>query len=645
MNQQLRIFISSPGDVQEERLRANLVIQKLARDYARFFRIEAYLWEHEPMLASGHFQDAIEPPSECDIVILIVYSRLGTPLPQRSAAREYKGIDGRNPVTGTEWEFEEALSANRSHGAPDLLAYRKIGDPGASLTDAAKRVEQQRQWDSLEDFWHRHFETGTLFLAGSAKFKTLDEFDQKLESDLAALIQRRIAQDGSLSTRGDEVVWLRGSPFRGLASYDFKDAPIFFGRDAQVRTSLTRLQAAASAGSAFLLVLGASGSGKSSVARAGILPALFAPKAIEGVAIWRRAIVRPGEGELDPVLGLAQALCMNDTANGVGLPELVSSSDHVAQFATHLAASADDPSYPFHQALERVIAQERTKRALLSHETARLVLLVDQMEELFTRKIDPARRDLFVRILAGLARSGCVWIVATMRNDLWHRAVEVPQLVNLVEASARFDLLPPNGAQIIEIIRRPAAAAGLTFESDSESGVGLDAVMAQSAAQEPGVLPLLSVMLESLYERDVARAAGDVKPRQQLRFETYRALGELKGAIAKRADDTLDAVEASDPEAAASLPNVLRALVTASGQGNAVTSRPARLDQFAQGSPEARLIAAMLSSNARLLVASTTESGAEVRLAHEALLENWPRAAIRSCVIVATLKRAADWKR
>src|ERR1700760_2558187 len=95
MPQRLRIFISSPGDVAEERLRANLVVQKLARDYARFFRIEPYLWEYEPMLASGHFQDAIEPPSECDIVVLVVYSRLGTSLPQRSGTRADKGRDRR----------------------------------------------------------------------------------------------------------------------------------------------------------------------------------------------------------------------------------------------------------------------------------------------------------------------------------------------------------------------------------------------------------------------------------------------------------------------------------------------------------------------------------------------------------------------
>src|SRR5882672_4389342 len=124
MPQRLRIFISSPGDVPDERLRADLVIDRLAQDYSRFFTIDGYRWEHEPMLASGHFQDAVEPPSTFDIVVMILWSRLGTPLPDHTGTRAYRGIDNRAPVTGTEWEYEEALQAARSRGAPDILAFR-----------------------------------------------------------------------------------------------------------------------------------------------------------------------------------------------------------------------------------------------------------------------------------------------------------------------------------------------------------------------------------------------------------------------------------------------------------------------------------------------------------------------------------------
>ena len=67
MPRRLRIFVSPPSDVPDERLRAALIVDKLSQDYSRFFTIEPYRWEHEAMLASAHFQDAIEPPSAFDI--------------------------------------------------------------------------------------------------------------------------------------------------------------------------------------------------------------------------------------------------------------------------------------------------------------------------------------------------------------------------------------------------------------------------------------------------------------------------------------------------------------------------------------------------------------------------------------------------
>ena len=70
MAARLRIFLSSPGDVNQERLRALLIIQKLASDYQSYFTIEPFLWEYEPLLASKHFQDAIDPPSSFDIFLL-----------------------------------------------------------------------------------------------------------------------------------------------------------------------------------------------------------------------------------------------------------------------------------------------------------------------------------------------------------------------------------------------------------------------------------------------------------------------------------------------------------------------------------------------------------------------------------------------
>src|SRR5229473_2716564 len=136
MARPLKIFISSPGDVADERRRAALVISLLKREFARFLDISAVLWEYEPMLSSGHFQDIIDPPSSADIVVLILWSRLGTPLPARTATREYRGRDGRAPVTGTEWEYEDALQAREKRGVPDLLVYRRFAEGFARFSRA-----------------------------------------------------------------------------------------------------------------------------------------------------------------------------------------------------------------------------------------------------------------------------------------------------------------------------------------------------------------------------------------------------------------------------------------------------------------------------------------------------------------------------
>jgi WD40 repeat protein len=609
----LRIFISSPGDVVPERRRAQLVIEKLAKTYARFFAIEPILWEVEPMLASGHFQDQITPPRETDIVLLIVWSRLGTPLPEKTATREYRGIDGRAPLTGTEWEFEDALAGQQQHGAPDLLAYRKRADPVVSLKDDTGLAAAKAQWDKLEAFWSRWFVDRGAFRAAFSDFADLDGFETRLESDLRKLLEARIAARRGAERGAPAPIWMSGSPFRGLDSYRFEHAPIFFGRSAMTKAAVEQLTGNAERGRAFLMILGASGAGKSSLAQAGALPALAGRGMVPGVGLWRRAAMRPGGHAGGPFAGLAEAL-----AGEAALPELLDGKQDAAALARYLAAAADDPAFAIVSALDRIEAAARARGDLLTIETARLALVVDQLEELFTApEIATEQRIAFVRCLAGLARSGRVHVLATMRSDSWHRAAETPQLVEMAAGTGRLDLLPATGDEIIEMIRQPAEAAGIAFERDPARDIGLDASLAAEAADEPGALPLLSFLLDELYKHDI----GD--GRATLTFESMRALGGLTGAIATRAE----AVFAALPTAVqAALPRVLRALVTVSRSGAEPMTRPAMMAQFADGGAERKLVDALLAPTVRLLVADGDGAGARVRLAHEALISRWERA-------------------
>src|SRR5260221_4436863 len=280
MPQPLKIFISSPGDVNDERRRAALVISRLKREFARFFDLSAVLWEYEPMLSSGHFQDIIDPPSTADIVVLILWSRLGTPLPGKTDLREYKSLEGRVPVTGTEWEYEQALEARRLHGVPDLLVYRKFTEGLASFSRIEELDEIKRQWEGLQSFWQRYFENAEGgFKAAFNRFASLDEFEAQLEQHLREMIRRRLPAQSARVARtqpGDRIEWWAGSPYRGLQAFDVDQAAIFFGRERAEREITEALVRHAGDGVPFMLVLGPSGSGKSSLVRAGLLPDLMA---------------------------------------------------------------------------------------------------------------------------------------------------------------------------------------------------------------------------------------------------------------------------------------------------------------------------------------------------------------------------------
>jgi hypothetical protein len=127
--------VSSPRDVLPERNRASQVIQRLAQRFSQVLSLEAVFWEWEPLTAGKHFQANILPPSATDVVVVVLWSRLGTPLPME----EFRGRISGNQVTGTEWEFEDALGGYRDQGRPDLLVYIKKAPVDARFEDPTIR--------------------------------------------------------------------------------------------------------------------------------------------------------------------------------------------------------------------------------------------------------------------------------------------------------------------------------------------------------------------------------------------------------------------------------------------------------------------------------------------------------------------------
>ena len=180
-------FISSPGDVFEERAIASRVIERLQSEYIGRVVLEPVLWEHEPLVATATFQAQIVKPSETDVVISILWSRLGTKLPE-----QFKRADGSRYDSGTEYEFEEAIEGFRRNGKPDLLVYRKTAPPSVRLDDEKdlmERLGQKKKLDQFIDKWFHDKAEGTL-VAAFHPFESPSDFEILIENHLRRLIDR-----------------------------------------------------------------------------------------------------------------------------------------------------------------------------------------------------------------------------------------------------------------------------------------------------------------------------------------------------------------------------------------------------------------------------------------------------------------------
>lgn len=594
LSSSLKIFVSSPGDVAEERVLAARVIERLQHEWAPRVDLEGIFWEHEPLRGTEDFQSQMPSPAEVDVFICILWARLGTRLPPHIIRQ-----DGSRYESGTQYELEKATEGWRLRGdRPEILVYRKTAEPTVSLADTAAAAQRLEQKIALDRFVKSWFENADGSLrAAFHPFGSSAELEEILEKHLRKLLHRfappAVAAERSAALRS----WMGGSPYRGLEVFKEDHARVFFGRTREASEVLQALRVQASTGQAFVLVLGASGSGKSSLVRAGVVPLLTAPGVIPGVGLWRRAVFIPRHSSGDLADGLAASLLQQDA-----LPELAGEGAP-AEIARRLR---DQPS-----AADLLVKGTLSQAA--SSPEARLVLVVDQMEEIFTlAEVTVEARRSFVAALSALAGSGKVWVIATLRGDFYARCEEVPGLLDLMAGQGRYHLRPPDATAIGQIIRRPAEVAGLAFAEDPVTGERLDEVLRDAATARPESLPLLEFLLDQLYQERT--------PEGVLTFAAYRGLGGLEGAIGNRAEAIF---LRQTPIDQAALPSVLRLLVTVRPEAD--LAPVSRQTSYASLSTAAkRLVDAFVE--ARIFIADTADDGQPViRLTHEALLTHWPR--------------------
>jgi cellulose biosynthesis protein BcsQ len=574
----LRVFISSPADVNPERERVSRALDRLNTEFASV-RLDTVRWELEVYSAHLGFQAQFARPSETDIAVFIFWTRAGAPLPP-----EFVRPDGTTYISSVEYELEDALRGYLANGRPYVLVYRKTAKIFAE-NDNIEQRNADRQ--ALEALWTRQFrsESGNFEKAYST-FSSTDEFEHLIEQHIRKLVEKQIGVHTG-------VVWptaTKGSPFRGLAPFYEEHAPVFFGRDRQVEQMRARLIELHARRCPFLLLLGAPGSGKTSLIRAGLVPRLLAPGAVPDVDFWRHAVViRVRELRSSAVLHFARVMLENlpELAEGdrAGSPELL---------ARLIESHPLDVVQVVRAALAHADARQRPRQASDRDPILRLLIVVDQLEEICGLR--PNERDHLVSVIESLVRNGVAWVAAAMRSDAYGSLLTAsPALVRLKDDGGQFDLLPPRPADIGEIIRGPAQAAGLSFEEDEATGERVDERL-EIDASGPGALPLLEFTLELLYQR---RGQDN-----QISLASYLAIDGLQGAIALVADE----VYASVTEAAQrSLPTLLLALANYDDDGR-IRLRDADLAGAAATSAQRELVEALES---RRLLSRSAEVDAD----------------------------------
>jgi Tfp pilus assembly protein PilF len=598
---ELSIFISSPGDVAEERALAGRVFRRLANEFADVLIIKTFLWEHEPLFAHSGFQEQIPRPSQCDLVVSILWSRLGARLPA-----DYAPEPGHPPPTGTEFEVRDAISAYEKFGRPNLLIYRKRAPPQVDMA-SADAEDRFRQYKLLTEFCRTAFydAEGAAIVAHHG-FADGADFERQLTEHARKWILRELEKAGEHELRPR---WTRGSPFRGLQSFDADHQDVFFGRSQAVGEVIRRLRDAEleershAARARLLLIIGMSGNGKTSLVRAGLLPFLE-DRPVEGIARWYTLSVRPSD--VDNSAPDAGVLCCLATRILAVLPGAARFGLAAPQLAEVLRA---EPAAAAAR-IETYLAAEAASRNIPAGQV-RLLIYIDQLEEIFTLASVAAQAGALLDAVAALSVLPSVWVVSTLRSDFMHRLESHPAIMQLLRRSPPYTLLSPRGDELSDMIREPAAAAGLDFEE--RDGVSLEREILRDAAANPESLPLLQYALQQLFDRREGRT---------LLWEVYKPSGREGGLRSSLIEVAEGLVGATGTDADAVFRRVMRELTSVSEDGSA-TRRYALLDGFPIASPERALIDRLVA--ARLAVTDRHDTQPVVCLAHEALLQSWPR--------------------
>jgi tetratricopeptide (TPR) repeat protein len=379
-----------------------------------------------------------------------------------------------------------------------------------------------------------------------------------------------------------EVAAATVCPYRALEAFREEHAALFFGREAFAAELLDRVLHRP-----LVALVGPSGSGKSSVIQAGLIPRLRRQRPPQRA--WDAVVFRPGD---EPFHRLAASL----------IPLLEPEADEVYRLASgrKLGDRLADGTVRLADVVERLIAK--------SNGTDRLLIAADQFEEVFTVAPPQQRQPFVAAVLSALDRAPFTFLAA-LRADFYGHAIALDRSLSDRIQSGLVNLGPMTRSELRSAIEQPAAKAGAAFEAGL-----VDRVLGRLELQ-PGSLPLLEFALTQLWERRAGRRITHV---------SYEAIGEVEGAISQRAETLFLGLGEGERRAALSL---LTRLIRVSppGEREPDTRRRVALDDLTDA--ERGVLRPFV--DARLLVLDRGESGVRqtVEVAHEALIQGWRRLA------------------
>ena len=375
------------------------------------------------------------------------------------------------------------------------------------------------------------------------------------------------------------------NPYKGLRPFGAADSRDFFGREALIQKLLDRL-GEKGVKSRFVAVVGPSGSGKSSLVSAGLIPALWSGK-LPGSDSWFAVEMVPGTRPLD-------------------------------ELEVALTRLAGEQAGNLHEQLARdENGLLRAASLVLPNGNSELVLVIDQFEELFTLSADEAARAQFLDLIHAAANDGRsrVRVIITLRADFYDRPLQYPSFGQLVRNGME-TLLPLTADELERAIVQPAAQEGVTFEP------GLAATIIEEVLYQPGALPLLQYALTELFEQ---------RDGLLLTQQAYEAIDGVVGALARQAEEIYQGFNGRGQEAARQM--FLRLVTLGEGDSDDGASPDTRRrvlrSELMAVADDDELMDELIDTYAayRLLSLSYDPSSRAptVELAHEAILHVWER--------------------